>query len=349
MGVTEDPLDRLEATIRARRNAAPDTSYTAQLFAQGRARIARKLGEEAIETVVAALGPDPAAIVPEAADLLYHLLVLLADAGLSARRRPRRTGAARGHWRARRKGRPRAGRPVIIAATPGARRIVAEIWRPLALLFLWDVAVTAGYYYSPFRAPELPLTLFGSALALFLGFRSNSAYQRWWEGRVLWGAMINASRALARTARNFLPEPDAHDLKRTIVLRQIAYVNTLRCQLRRQPHDGEVLRFLSKREAEPALARANAANGLVDGTGRRIADAARRGWIDTVQQAEMERLLVDITNAQGGMERLKNTPLPYQYRFFPTLFTHLVLPVAAGRAGRDAGASPRRWARPSLG
>jgi len=78
-----DPLDRLEQTVRARRGADADASYTAQLFARGRGRIAQKLGEEAVECVIAAMGPDPAAIVPEAADLLYHLVVLLADAGLS--------------------------------------------------------------------------------------------------------------------------------------------------------------------------------------------------------------------------------------------------------------------------
>ena len=81
--MTDDPLDRLEATIHACRAAPADGSYTAQLFARGRARIAQKLGEEAVETVIAAIGPDPAKIVPEAADLLYHLLVLLADADLS--------------------------------------------------------------------------------------------------------------------------------------------------------------------------------------------------------------------------------------------------------------------------
>jgi putative membrane protein len=200
----------------------------------------------------------------------------------------------------------------------------------LSLLFVWDVIVTAVYYLLPFKAPSLPLTLFGTALALFLGFRSNSAYQRWWEARGLWGLMINASRNLARQARNFLPEPQAHDLKRTIVLRQIAYVNALRCQLRRQAPDAEVLRFLSRGEADFALARTNVANGIVDGTGRRIDIARREGWIDSIQQATMESLLVDIANAQGGMERLKNTPLPSQYRFFPTLFTHIfciLLPI----------------------
>jgi phosphoribosyl-ATP pyrophosphohydrolase len=80
----EDPLDRLEATIRARRGADPASSYTAALFARGRPRIAQKLGEEAVECVVAALGPDPAtALRGEAADLLYHLVVLLADTGLT--------------------------------------------------------------------------------------------------------------------------------------------------------------------------------------------------------------------------------------------------------------------------
>ena len=81
--VAADILDRLDATIRARRGAPADGSYTAQLFARGRPRIAQKLGEEAVETVIAAMGDDPAAIVPEAADLIYHLLVLLADAGLT--------------------------------------------------------------------------------------------------------------------------------------------------------------------------------------------------------------------------------------------------------------------------
>ena len=219
---------------------------------------------------------------------------------------------------------------MIVTATPRFSQILREVWRPLAVLFVWDVIVTVTYYLLPFKAPSLPLTLFGSALALFLGFRSNSAYQRWWEGRSLWGLMINASRNLARAARNFLPDPDATDLKRTIVLRQIAYVNALRCQLRRQKPDEAVLAFLSKGEADFALARTNVANGIVDGTGRRINLALQKGWIDTIQQATMEGVLIDIANAQGGMERLKNTPLPNQYRFFPTIFTHLfcvLLPI----------------------
>ena len=78
-----DQFDRLDATIRDRRGGDTATSYVASLTAKGRGKIAQKLGEEAIETVIAACSGDDASIVPEAADLIFHLAVLLADAGLS--------------------------------------------------------------------------------------------------------------------------------------------------------------------------------------------------------------------------------------------------------------------------
>lgn len=80
-------LDRLFATIALRRGADPGLSYTAKLFGEGRARIAQKLGEEAVETIIAGVsnrpGSDATALAGESADLLYHLLVLWADCGLA--------------------------------------------------------------------------------------------------------------------------------------------------------------------------------------------------------------------------------------------------------------------------
>ncbi|MBL0924543.1 MAG: phosphoribosyl-ATP diphosphatase [Sphingomonadaceae bacterium] len=78
-----DVLTRLENTIGERRGASPDSSYVAALFVKGREKIAQKVGEEAVETVIAALSGDPAKLTSEAADLIFHLLVLLADAGLN--------------------------------------------------------------------------------------------------------------------------------------------------------------------------------------------------------------------------------------------------------------------------
>jgi len=76
-GMPDTTLDRLAATIRARRSQDAAKSYTRQLLDAGPERCARKLGEEAIETVIAAIGQDDAALTAEAADLIYHLMVLL--------------------------------------------------------------------------------------------------------------------------------------------------------------------------------------------------------------------------------------------------------------------------------
>jgi phosphoribosyl-ATP pyrophosphohydrolase len=78
-----DTLDRLEAVIAERRGASADSSYVASLFAKGREKIAQKVGEEATETVIAALSGNPAKLAAEAADLLFHLMVLLADGNVS--------------------------------------------------------------------------------------------------------------------------------------------------------------------------------------------------------------------------------------------------------------------------
>ncbi len=76
-------LDRLYATILSRRGADPASSHTARLFSKGRSKIAQKVGEEAVETALAAVAGTPEEVVGEAADLIFHLLILLADCGLA--------------------------------------------------------------------------------------------------------------------------------------------------------------------------------------------------------------------------------------------------------------------------
>ncbi|QJR03532.1 hypothetical protein HH800_15900 [Sphingobium yanoikuyae] len=223
---------------------------------------------------------------------------------------------------------------MIVGRAPRIRQSFQTAWRALIALFFWDLAVTIFYFISPFKAPALPLTIFGTALALVLGFRVNSAYQRWWEGRILWGAMVNVSRSWARAVMNFIPDRvETADLRQTLVERHIAYVQALRCQLRRIDPAPDVRRVLAGPEIPeevPELGRRNPANGLLDGSGRRVEQARADGWIDSIQQTQIERLLVDMSNAQGGMERIKNTPLPAQYRSFPKFFTRLfciLLPI----------------------
>jgi phosphoribosyl-ATP pyrophosphohydrolase len=81
--MSDDVFDRLIARIALNRDADPATSYVAKMTAKGRAKIAQKVGEEAVETVIAAMGTDRGEIVGEATDLMFHLALLLVDAGLS--------------------------------------------------------------------------------------------------------------------------------------------------------------------------------------------------------------------------------------------------------------------------
>lgn len=103
-----EALARLWATIEVRRGASPDSSYTAKLLAAGAAGVARKLGEESLEAVIEAVKGDAAALTRESADLLYHLLVLWAAAGLSpddvAAELARREGTSGIEEKRRRKG-----------------------------------------------------------------------------------------------------------------------------------------------------------------------------------------------------------------------------------------------------
>ena len=229
---------------------------------------------------------------------------------------------------------------MIIPTIPGVRHVFKEIWWPLLLMFIWDVLITLLYFAQPERYQEFQssalsrttLTLFGTVIVLFLGFRSNSAYARWWEGRVLWGLMINASRNITRCALAFMDTADegARRLRETIVVNQAAYVHILRCQLRLTDRSEPAYRLLTADGAERVLAHTNAANALLNENARLAAQALAKGYIDTIQQSRMEAVNIDIANAQGGMERIKNTPLPMQYRLFPQLFVRLfciLLPI----------------------
>ena len=82
--MTAHVLDQLFDLVASRKGADPETSYTAKLFSRGRPKIAQKLGEEAVETVIAAMAQGPDAVVSESADLLYHLMVLWAECGVSS-------------------------------------------------------------------------------------------------------------------------------------------------------------------------------------------------------------------------------------------------------------------------
>jgi len=212
---------------------------------------------------------------------------------------------------------------MIVGTKPRLRQIELEVWKPIVILFLWDVIVTVCHYAFELKEPPLPMPLFGAALTLFLGFRTNAAYARWWEARGLWGSLINSSRSLARITVTLTRSKDeaALALRDSVIRHQITFAHVLRCQLRGQDPQEDVLRILGEKEIPHVMERTNRPNALLEDVSTAYGQALDDGIITEIQQTMVESTLTDIANAQGGMERIKNTPLPSGFRAFPSLAT----------------------------
>lgn len=216
------------------------------------------------------------------------------------------------------------------------------VGRPLLLLVLWDVVIVLAYnllHWQWVGAKNIPLALYGSAIGIIVGFRNNSAYGRWWEGRGLWGQIVNNSRSLARQAVSTMhTEHDGqgleHDavrqLQRRLVHYQIAYVHALRQHLRGLDPWPEIERMLPDEDLSALRTSKNIPLSLQQCMGRLLREAKLNGWLDRIEWQSMDKNLDDLADAQGGAERIKNTPMPKQYDFFPMLFVQiycLLLPI----------------------
>ena len=86
---------------------------------------------------------------------------------------------------------------MVLPVKTNLRFMLKYVGRPLALMFAFDVAVSLVYVYGGWTRiamPNVPLTIFGGVIGVIVGFRNNSSYQRWWDGRTLWGQLVNQSR-----------------------------------------------------------------------------------------------------------------------------------------------------------
>jgi len=182
--------------------------------------------------------------------------------------------------------------------------------------------------------------ILGSALAIFIAFRNNSSYSRWWEARTLWGGIINSSRVLARLVITFT---DSHShqqnyekerseqFKKETIYKVIAWVHALRLHLRKQDNWNELKPFLSEKEFEELKITQNKPNYLHLISGKKIYEAMANGTLGGFDSFQMEGQLLALANYQGGCERIKNTPLLRQYDFFTRLFLYtfmLLLPFS---------------------
>ncbi len=219
-------------------------------------------------------------------------------------------------------------------------RLTRHVGPLLAVLLPYDILITALYVVLNWRwvaIDDLPLPLLGSAIALVVTLRNNAAYARWWEARALWGAVVNNSRSFTRGLVMLVDDPV---LRNTLVRHQIAYVLALRCHLLKVPPWDAVEPYLPAATVAALRPLANVPAGIHVAAAHLLGAARARdgvggtGAVDSVGLAALDRTLSKLADAQGGLERIKNTPLPRQYNQFPQIFTSvycLLLPIGLVR------------------
>ncbi len=252
---------------------------------------------------------------------------------------------------------------MIVRRSFNPSTVFAFTWPNALMTAMWAGAVWAAYEQFGWRflaIPFLPVATIGTAVAFYVGFKNNSSYDRLWEARKIWGAVVNASRSWAIEVRALVGhrqrpgEPDAVAAQaRRMVLRHLAWVNVLRLQLRTpnnlnagspdlpqirtaararaaqtDPHEDAahvLARFVAQEEAALTIASANPAAELLRLQVEDLTELKRRGWLDDFEHSDLKRHVIACVDSQGAAERIKTFPFPRQYGNFSVIFVRLFI------------------------
>ncbi|MGL1885614.1 MAG: hypothetical protein OCD76_03775 [Reichenbachiella sp.] len=232
----------------------------------------------------------------------------------------------------------------------------------------WVSTVTIIYHVTEWRwlsIPWLPMSVIGTAVAFYIGFKNNQAYDRLWEARKIWGSIVNDSRAWGSTVRSFISnhftnknktESELDDIIHRLIYRHIGWLYTLRCQLlvptpwehvnqnsmiareakRRIKKFGiglieddvtrsELKRFLSKSEYEKIVTYQNSATQIIDLQSQDLKSLREENVIDDFRHMTLQKILNAFYTHQGKCERIKKFPLPRQYANMSSIFVGIFI------------------------
>ncbi|NOS56840.1 MAG: hypothetical protein HOP37_11365 [Cyclobacteriaceae bacterium] len=232
---------------------------------------------------------------------------------------------------------------------------IASVWlfgKKNILRTLLMSSVVVGLYHflnlHILAIPFLPVATIGTAVAFYVGFKNNQAYDRLWEARRLWGGITNTSRVLTAS---FISLIDDKAKQKAFLLRHIAYINTLRLQLRKTipwatnkedyhkqyvSASEEIKEFniaiealfehLDKKDIfEKIKHKGNIANHILKVQFDVVTKYKREKLLDEYEHSDLTKLLGELFNLQGGCERIKTTPLFRQYSLFSRIFVQLFI------------------------
>lgn len=224
------------------------------------------------------------------------------------------------------------------------KHVIFYTWRSMLYFIILSVLVYILHVEFDFEKLTIPfnaVATLSTALAIFLGFKNNNAYDRWWEARKIWGLLVNYSRAWAREALSLAIPADYEDAQavkswqKRVIYRHIAFVHSLRVFLRKKhPYNEnsvieiiqepvtqeDIKDFISNDEYNETIQKKNPPNYLLVKQSEDLQKAFKNGWLSDYRFIRLDETLIEFNNHQGMSERIKNTPLPRPYSFFSRVF-----------------------------
>ncbi|NOT36596.1 MAG: hypothetical protein HOP11_04405 [Saprospiraceae bacterium] len=237
----------------------------------------------------------------------------------------------------------------------GKKLEIQGLWfwakKNIYITFALSSTVVILYEFFDFKfigIPFLPVATIGTAVAFYVGFKNNQAYDRLWEARRLWGGFTNTSRTLAAS---FISLVKDENIQKEFLYRHIAYLNLVRIQLRKRipwatGHEDYHQQVISNSEEvkeynaavreffekigkmdiyEKTKDKGNIANIALKYQFAKVTELKRNKIIDEYEHSDLSRLLGELFNLQGGCERIKTTPLFRQFSMFSRLFVKLFI------------------------
>jgi ion channel-forming bestrophin family protein len=255
---------------------------------------------------------------------------------------------------------------MIIRKTITLFNVLAVSWYHILWLTLWGIVAVSIYQHTQLHwlsLPWLPVSLIGTAVAFYIGFKNNASYDRMWEARKIWGGIVNSSRAWATMIKNFvgkqfgnttLSDAEISTIKQRLIYRHVAWIYQLRNQLlqprpwehsqhwitknlairqtrRIDKHLGflsidDILKlFITEDEQKQLAGYKNAATQIIDEQSNELNQLHQSQLIDDFRHMELQKILNDFYEHQGKAERIKNFPFPRQYASISTYFIGLFI------------------------
>ncbi len=216
---------------------------------------------------------------------------------------------------------------MIISHQIQTYRIILSTWKyGLQLVLICILTYLFDHYVlrDIIQFPTIIPAILGPALAFFIVFNNNHAYDRWWEARKIWGSLVNDSRSWARqivyylSSQNTEDHLEIEDAKTRVIHRHIGFLYALKSSLRSDDKK-HYRKYISNEEFTEVEMHSNKHNAILNLQSKDLKDFVARGWINGFEFLDLNKMLIRFSDEMGMSERIKNTVFPTTYTYYTFL------------------------------